>query len=377
MLNKHLLTVIVAALCSLFVMWLPFYMHLDSVFGVKTNRVGMERIVQNFDGLNFLIVAKTAYNPQIIAKDYQDVLNGRKPLYFSAHYPGYPAMVASLLSFVSGPNALLGAIIISNILLAVALYLYFVQKIGNEKLATTLAIFALFFPARMLSNRIVGSNEGLFIFFVLISLYLFNKSKYFWSAVLGSLAVLTRSPGILLFGAYLIYFLKPGRSFAIRLKEFLPYLLIPFSLLALWGYYGIQFGSFWAYFQVGGNINLYWPFAVFASRMDWVSGIWNEDLVYLIAIIMGGAFLYIKKYKWTPESIFVFLYSLFVISVAHRDLARYSLPLMPFILLMCSKLLESKYVKIIGAILLVPIMLYSWQFVLQNYQNVIDWTNYL
>jgi hypothetical protein len=111
--------------------------------------------------------------------------------------------------------------------------------------------------------------------------------------------------------------------------------------------------------------------------MDWVSGIWNEDLVYLIAIIMGGAFLYIKKYKWTPESIFVFLYSLFVISVAHRDLARYSLPLMPFILLMCSKLLESKYVKIIGAILLVPIMLYSWQFVLQNYQNVIDWTNYL
>lgn len=377
MLNKHLLFAVLVALFSLFIMWIPFYLHLDSVMGVNTNGVGMERIVQNFDGLNFLIVAKTGYDPQVISANYQDVLSGRRPLYFSAHYPAFPLVISSFATFMNGPNALLASIILSNILLALALYLFYSQKLKNPVLATTLTTIALFFPARMLSNRIVGSNEGLFICFVLLSLYLFNKGRYFWSALLGSLAVLTRSPGILLFGAYMIYFLKPDTNNRSRVKSFLPYLLIPLSLLLLFVFYGQQFGSFWAYFQVGGNINLYYPFAVFGSSMDWVAGIWNEDLIYLIALILIGGYAYIKKYRWNPESIFVFIYGLFVISVAHRDLARYSLPLVPFLLLAYPKIFESRATKIIGLILIIPTMLYAWQFVLQNYQNVIDWTNYL
>ncbi len=375
--NKHLVYVVLIAIFSLFLMWLPFLLHTKSLLGVNFGSTGMDRIVSNFDGINFLVVAKTAYDPQVIANNFQDILNGRRPLYFSAHYPGYPTVIALFLQFLNGPNSVLATIVLSNILLAVALYLFFEQKLKNPELAATLSIVAMFFPARMLSNRIVGSNEGLFIFFVLISLYLFNKGKYFYSAILGSLAVLTRSPGILLFGAYFLYFLKPDRPMKERVYDFLPYLLIPTSLLALWGYYGMQFGSFWAYFQVGGNINLYWPFSVFASQMDWVSGIWNEDLIYLIAIILIGGYTFVRKYRWTPESIYVALYGLFVISVAHRDLARYSLPLIPLLLLPYFKLFESKYLKIIGIILLIPIALYSWQFVIQNYQNVIDWTNYL
>jgi hypothetical protein len=142
-------------------------------------------------------------------------------------------------------------------------------------------------------------------------------------------------------------------------------------------YYGYQFGSFWAYFQVGGNINLYWPFSVFASHMDWVSGIWNEDLIYLFAGLIGGIVLFFKDHKWSATAVFGMLYVLFVISVAHRDLARYSLPVVPIVIMGYRQVLEHKVTKLVAPILLIPIALYAWQFVLTNYQMVIDWSKYL
>lgn len=249
---------------------------------------------------------------------------------------------------------------------------------NNPKTASWLSLIALFFPARMLSNRIVGSNEPLFIFFILISLILNAKKKHWLSALTGALAVLTRSPGIILYGAYMIsIWFVTKETITQKIKLSIPYLLIPISLIGLWVYYGIQFGSFWAYFQVGGNINLYYPFAVFASHMDWVSGIWNEDLIYLFLLLTTGVVLFWQKYKKTSTAIFGLLYGFFIISVAHRDLARYSLPIVPIILLGLAPIFEHKIVKIIMIVMLIPVALYSWQFVLANYQPIIDWSPFL
>ena len=359
-------------------MWLPFLLRASNIIGVDFGHAGMNRIVQNFDGLNFLIVAKTTYNPTQIQNNYQDVLVGRRPLYFSAHYPAYPALIATFDSIVSGPNALLLAIIASNVLLGYALYSFFLMFCNNPKTASWLSLIALFFPARMLSDRIVGSNEPLFIFFILISLILNAKKRHWLSALTGALAVLTRSPGIILYGAYMIsIWFMTKETITQKVKLSIPYLLIPISLIGLWAYYGIQFGSFWAYFQVGGNINLYYPFAVFASHMDWVSGIWNEDLIYLFLLLTTGVVLFWQKNKKTPTALFGLLYGFFIMSVAHRDLARYSLPIVPIILLGLAPVLEHKIVKIIMIVMLIPIALYSWQFVLANYQPVIDWTPFL
>jgi len=358
-------------------MWLPFLLHTKSLFGVNFGSTGMDRIVSNFDGINFLIVAKSAYNPEIISNNYQDMLNGRKSLYFSAHYPGLPLVISFFDIFTTGPNALLASIILSNILLAASLYLFFEAITKDKKVALLLSTIALFFPARMLATRIVGSNEPLFIFFVLTSLTAFLKNQRWLSAILGTLAVLTRSPGILLFGAYGLYYGFSRDEISTKIKNFYPYLLIPTALLLLWTYYGFQFGDFLAYFQVGGNINLYWPFAVFGSSMDWVSGIWNEDLIYLFFLISAGVIYFYKKIGWSPVSLFAIIYGIFVMSVAHRDLARYSLPIMPMILIGARQIFEQKYVKYICILMLIPICLYTWQFVLGNYQPIIDWSRYL
>ena len=376
--NNHMLRVVFIAVFTLGIMWLPFIIHANSFFGVDFNRVGMDRIAQNFDGLNFLIVAKTGYNPSIIQQNYQDILVDRRPLYFSAHYPVFPILIWLINFITSGPNALLIVIIISNALLGYALYSFFLLFSNKPNVATWLAIIALFFPARILSDRIVGSNEPLFIFFVLMSLVFSTKKQHWLSAIYGSLAVLTRSPGIILFGAYIIHtWIMSSDTFYEKIKISIPYLMIPISLLGLWMFYGIQFGSFWAYFQVGGNINLYWPFAVFASHMDWVSGIWNEDLIYLFILLISGLFLFWQKNVKSQAAIFGILYGIFVLSVAHRDLARYSLPIIPIVLVGLAPLLEYKLVRLVSVIMIIPIMLYSWQFVLANYQPIVNWAPFL
>lgn len=375
--NKHLGIVVLIAVVSLFIFWSPFKLKIPNILGVQFGGVGMERIVDNFDGLNFLVVAKTGYNPKLIEDGYQDILSGRKSLYFSAHYPGLPILIALFDTVVSGPNAVLLAIVMSNILLAIGLFWFFEWYTNDSKMAMWLSLFALFVPARMLAVRGVGSNEMLFTFFVLSSLLLHTRGKHWGSALAGSLAVLTRSPGILLFGAYALQFLLQSDSITKKLKLYYPYLLTPLSLIGLWIYYGVTFGSFWAYFKVGGNINLYYPFAVFASNMPWVGDIWTEDIIYLTIFMVIGIYLYIRKKGWGGISLFALLYAVFTLCVAHRDLARYSLPLAPIMIAGWSEIVPPKLGKWIGCILLIPVFLYSWQFVLANYQVVMDWTKYL
>ncbi len=375
--NKHLLMGVVVALLSIFVFWMPFKLSIPNIWGVEFGGAGMERIVSNFDGINFLIVAKTAYNPQKIEVEYADVLSGRKPLYFSAHYPVYAMLIAGLDTLVSGPNAILGAIVISNILLAIGLYWFFRWYTQHDLTAFWLTTISLFFPARMLAVRGVGSNELLFMFFVLGSLILHSQKRRWGAAIMGSLAVLTRSPGIILFLAYFLQYAILDLRLDKKIKMFLPYLLIPASLLGLWIYYGYQFGSFWAYFQVGGNINLYWPFAVFGSAMPWVGEIWQEDIIYLILAMFGGIYLFIKRRGMSGTALFAILYAVFTVCVAHRDLARYALPIMPIVILGWSEIISAKIAKLLGIILIVPTFLYAWQFVLANYQPIMDWSRFL
>jgi len=122
MVGRYRLGTILIAWVSLLLLWLPFGVKLDSLAGIKFGKVGFERIVQNFDGLNFLIVAKTGYDPILIETNYQEILAQRKPLYFAAHYPLWPVIIRLFDTFTTGPRALLISIVAVNGLLAWILF---------------------------------------------------------------------------------------------------------------------------------------------------------------------------------------------------------------------------------------------------------------
>ncbi len=203
---KNLLRVSLIGLVSLLLFWSPFMGRVQKLWGIDFERQGMNVVVQNFDGFNFLVIAKSWYSPKAIEQINSQFLTGNDPIYFSAHFPVFAGVIKMFNIILPLPQALLATIILSNVLLATGLYWFFTTVIKDQKLAMILTLIGLFFPARMLCVRGVGSNEPLFIFFILMSLTSAIKQKYWPSAVMGALAVLTRSPGILLFFVYFIQF---------------------------------------------------------------------------------------------------------------------------------------------------------------------------
>ena len=376
---KRYFVVVVVALASLFLFWLPFLLKTGTFWGINFGRHGMETIVTNFDGLNYLAVAKTLYDPQLLGPDFAGF--GNSPIYYAAHFPVYPLLIRTLDLVVSGPQALLWATIISNILLTVGLYAFFQTLIKDKKMATTMAIIALFFPARMLSVRGVGSSEPLFMFFVLTSLVLAYKGKHWMASILGSLAVLTRSPGILLFGAYLVAAIgcyhTDWKKMIARLS---PYLLMPAALALLFGFYGQRYGSIWAYFNSSSELHPFFfpPLLIFSNMQRWITDMWREDIIYMYVMYGVGIYLYGKKFgikggfAQLATAGFGVLYGVFLLMIAHRDLARYALPIAPVALLGFAPLFEHKSAKWL-ILMLIPIFLVGWQFIVANVQPIADW----
>lgn len=358
---------IAVALASLGLFWLPFVVKTEVFYGIDFGGHGLETIVANFDGLNYLAVAKTMYDPQLLARDFAGLDN--PPIYYAAHFPLYPLLIALLDIWLSGPHALLGSIVLSNIALACGLYFFATTFVQDKRLALALACALLFFPARMLSARSVGSSEPLFIALTLASLAWASSRSSWRAGVAGMLAILTRSSGIWLLGAYVLTYWR-------TLKRLVPYLLIPVGAVALFGVYQVQLGDFWAYFHNSYALHPVGlpPLLIFGNMQKWVSGMWREEFVYLYAFYGIGVALIAPRLRLLRN--WGMVYGIFLLLIAHQDLGRYALPLAPLALLGYSRLVQVKYL-FWGALLLLPIYLLGWQFVVGNVQAVSDWGAFL
>ncbi len=378
---RRLAKVVITALVSVLILWTPFWLRVESFWGIDFEGQSMLSVAQNYDAMNFLVVARSWYDPTTIQAEYSELVGERGTRYFAAHYPVYAGMIWLFDLVVSGPEAIYLSILVSNGLLAMGL-LYFFGYFRPQS-ALLLTIVALFLPPRMLPLRAIGSNELVCLFFVLTSIVSYCQQKRWQSAALGALAVLTRSPAILLFGAYLLASLSaPRLSWRERLGRVTPYLLMPAALLGLWAYYGGVYGDPLAYFKVGGNLNLYFPpFLSLASELPWVAGGWREDMVYHYLWMFGGSIWLFKLYPLNSKQriipIFALLYTVAVFFVAHRDIGRYGILVSPLIVLGLTEVIEHLRRYKILLLLLLPIFLYAWNFMLNNIQPIANWAPFL
>ena len=380
---KRLFFVSLFSLVPTVLIWLPFFLRIPVFWSIPLPTNGLATIVSNYDGPLYLVVAKTLYNKTAIKTNFQFPLSTE---YYTAHFPLFPLLI-KLFGFVTNyPYAMLIVTLLSSILA-----IYFFQKFISEYVDRKSVIFLTFlfaiFPARWLIVRSTGSADPLFVSAIIASVYYFKNKKYWFAGLWGLVAQLTKSPGILLFISYAIYLVLPITEEKIEVtskwlqnlnfRKTYPLLLIPFGILIVFTVYYFTQGNFWAYFHSGDNIHLFFPpFQIFNYSAPWVGTFWLEEIIFIyMAGAVGVYRLFAKKeYEIAVFSAIFFAVTLFV---AHRDLMRYSLPLMPFLYVAFSDVLVKKEFKVAIAVIIIPIYLFSLAFISQNVMPISNWAPFL
>jgi hypothetical protein len=372
-----------ASIITTIILWLPFFLRLETFWGIDLRKEGMATIVANYDGPYYIVAAKSLYDPEIIQQSFNFNL---EPIYYSAHYPLFPLLirgVATAFPFLGYPYAMMLVTIITSVF-AIWMFYTLLVELGLKKQALWLSLLFTIFPARWLIVRSIGSPEPLFLATILSSIYFFKKEKWWLAGIFGALAQLTKPPAILLFLSYGIAILAihwprlAHTQFFVWFKELkwkaYPIFLMPISLLALYIFYGIRYHDYLAYFNSGDNIHLQFPpFQVFNPGQPWVGTPWLEEIIWLYLFGALG-FLYLVKQKQILLASFVGVFFLSLLFVAHRDIARYSLPITPFLLIAFSKLLTSREFKFVLVLLIIPIYLFSIAFITNNVTPIGDWS---
>lgn len=363
--------------------WLPFFLRVPVFWNIPLPTNGLATIVSNYDGPLYLVVAKTFYNKTLIETNYQFPLPTE---YYTAHFPLFPLIIRLFGIITNYPYAMLIVTVLSSVLA-----IYFFQKLISEFVDKNNSIFLtlLFavFPARWLIVRSTGSADPLFVGSIIASIYYFRSKKYWLAGIWGLVAQLTKSPGILLFISYVIYLVLPIAREKIEIiskwlqninpRKTYPILLIPLGILIVFAVYYFTQGNFWAYFHSGDNIHLFFPpFQIFNYSAPWVGTFWLEEIIFIYMIGAIGVYrLFAKKeYEIAIFSIVFFILTLFV---AHRDLMRYSLPLVPFLYVAFSDVLVKNEFKIAMAVIIIPIYLFSLAFISQNVMPISNWAPFL
>jgi len=385
--QKHLRNVVSAIFITIaptLIVWFPFIFRLKHVWGIPLSQNGMATIVANYDGPLFLAVAKTLYNPVLIKEMFSFPLPTQ---YYAAHFPLFPLIIKPFAYVLGFPYAMLTVTLLSSVA-ATYFFMLFIRRYVKEKNILWITLLFTILPARWLIVKSVGSAEPLFIASIIASVYYFREKRYLLAGVWGAAAQLTKSPGILLFIAYFLTIISPeikklgNKDFwswlrSLEVKKYLPLLLIPLSLLLLFTFYKIRFNDFLAYFHSGDNIHIFFPpFQIFNYSAPWVGTYWLEEVIFVYLFCALGILKLIKQ-KEDALAWFVGAFFVSTLFVAHRDIIRYSLPMIPFLFAAFSKTIIKKEFKVVMCVLAIPIFLFSIAFISQNSMPISDWAPFL
>jgi hypothetical protein len=282
---------------------------------------------------------------------------------------------------------MLAVTLTSSVLATYYFYKFIKDFVGKENAIFVSILFSIF-PARWLISHSVGSADPLFVATVLASIYHFRKKEYLKAGLWGAVAQFTKSPAILLFVAYLIFFITHQINKLVthdfiawlktfKLRQILPIFLIPLALVGVFGFYQKVMGNFFAYFNSGDNIHLFFPpFQIFNFSQPWVGTFWLEEVI-LVYLIIGLGLIWLIKKRELALSIFVGIFFFSLLFVSHRDVIRYALPIIPFLFAAFSDTLRRPEFKYIFFLLLIPVYLFSLAFISQNVMPISNWKPFL
>ena len=342
----------------------------------------MATVVANYDGPYYIVAAKSLYDPKLIENVFPFPL---EPIYYSAHYPLFPLLIRGLTLVIPPlgyPYAMM-LVTLSTSILSVWMFYILLRSLGLSKNALWLASLFTFFPARWLIVHSIGSPEPLFILLTLAAIYFFRKEQWWYAGLAAAGAQATKPPGMLLFISLCLAILlsRWSKLATTRTLDWFkklpwnayPLALVPLTLIGIYILYGVKYGDFLAYFNSGDNIHLVFPpFQAFNPGQAWVGTFWLEEIVWIYLLVALGL-VYLVKQKRIELATFVGVFLTSLLFVAHRDIARYSLPIVPFLFVAYSKVLSSTEFKWILGVLIIPIYLFAIVFIANNVTPIADW----
>ncbi len=371
-LARSIFIIIAVVLVSTFILYVPFFTKSLHLLGYPVEEKGMNYVYQNYDGLLYIVPAKTWYIPEKIADLRLEIPLPQE--YYAAHLPVYPAFISLLAPLFGYLQSMIVVTVFFSIMAAIILFVL-LRKFELTPYPLMLSIIFLFLP-RLFVIRAVGAPEMLFLATIIASVYCFEKKQFFFASILGAIAAATKTPGVLLFVAYSLVYIEAFIKHKKISLSWLSILLIPLGLLGTFYFYQMQTGDFWAYFHTGGVVPMPYPFAVFHSSARWVGTAWLEEIILYFAFY-GFAVISLKDNPHRSLFYFPMVFLLASLFVQHRDLSRYMLPLWPFALIAYQKALTSKKSFLLFLLLLPAIYLYAWNFMISNILPISDWSAFL
>ena len=317
-----------------------------------------------WDGPLYIYLAKTVYQ---IPAGHPFVAYGLPQIYFASHLPLYPLLIRLFTIFTFGdyPAAMLLVTLVSSIVAAVLFFrLLETQRLVVSPLWTSMLF--CFFPPRWLIYHSVGATEPLFLCFVFAAFLAYYRQRLFILilAIVG--ASLTRIVGVLLIPAFFFAYLHR--------KELQKAFMIPLAglgLIALFCFYYLRFGDFFAYFRWNGGqhpifqLNAFKIFRLYSLNSNFHSTelYWWTYILYALGTLA----------LWKKKELFIFslLFFLFNVCIFHLDLSRYMLPLAPFALLVAfDPVLHLRSARWILPLVLYLDYLYVWGYIPFNTVSV-------
>ena len=113
---RDLSILILATVATTLAIWLPHFLRFN-FYGLNFSE-GFNTIYRNFDGINYIIIAKSLYNEQIISALPQELPH----TYYAAHFPLYSILILVFSPLLGFLKSMLFVSLVSTIASAIAFY---------------------------------------------------------------------------------------------------------------------------------------------------------------------------------------------------------------------------------------------------------------
>jgi hypothetical protein len=351
---KPYFTIFLIVILSIFLVWLPFIFRIGPEKS-EIKKLGFELVQRMYDGPLYAIVAKTLYRSDQINK-----LHTFDPKYFAIHPPGYPLLIRIVSPIFGYLNGMLIVNVFGAVLLGWTLF-YFFDNVLKISEPIYLVVLVLFTP-RMLISSVTGSSEIVFILCSILSVILMHKKKYTLASLPAFYASFTRMPGMLLGVAIVIYLVFKLKNFRENRAMVLPMIASFAGFLAICLFYIRQYGDFFAYFNSSVVVQTGIIYSQFFVNAKGIGDKYIEDILFYFGI---GWHTLLGKFKTLPPfmSIYAWVMFVFVLTISHREMSRYVLPLIPFLISMQSDFLKKPLTKKVLLLLLPAVYLYIINFI--------------